>query len=118
MSRRNTEIATEAFRQAHCILWTRIMDIPDPCGGYREYECSVAIYIKFLWYGVNYTNKDGLQAATLIGYAKAVLILFTLQGFPSPVDPSNPNNMGGIIITIHAREEYIAIQRYPSTPRS
>ena len=62
---------------------------------------------------MNYTNKDGLRAATLVGYAKAMSILFTLQGFPSPVNPSDPNNMGGIIITNHGREEDIAMQRYP-----
>ena len=68
------------------------------------------MYIKFLQYGVGYTSKDGLQAASLAGYAKAITNLFTLQGFPASVNPSDPNNMGGIIITNHAREEDIAIQ--------
>jgi hypothetical protein len=40
----------------------------------------------------------------LVGYAKAISILFTLQGFPSPVNPSDPNNAGGIIIMNHKRE--------------
>ena len=113
MSRRDKELSTEASWQAPYILWTRIIDLPEPCGGYRGYKQIIIIYIKFLQYGVNYTSKDGLQAATLIGYAKAISILFTLQGFPAPFNPSDPNNMGGIIITNHAREEDIAIQRYP-----
>ena len=113
MSQRDKEIATEASRKAHYILWTRIMGLPDPCGGYRGYKRIIAIYIKFIQYGVNYTNKDGLRAATLIGYAKAITNLFTLWGFHAPVVPSDPNNFGGIIIINHAREENIAIQRYP-----
>ena len=66
----------------------------------------------FLQYGVNYTNKDGLHATALVGYTKAISILFTLQGFPSPVDPSDPKNTGGIIIMNHKREEDIAVQQY------
>ena len=78
MSQRDKEIATEASWQAHYILWTRIMGIPDLCGGNQGYEQIVAIYIKFLQYGVNYTNKDGLRAATLVGYPKAITNLSTL----------------------------------------
>ena len=78
MSQRDKEIATEASWQAHYILWSKIMGILDPCGSSQGYKQIVAIYIKFLQYGVNYTNKDGLRAATLIGYSKAVSILFTL----------------------------------------
>ena len=89
------------------------MGIPDPCGSNQGYKQIVAINIKFLQYGVNYTNKDGLRAANLVGYAKAILTLFTLQDFPSPVDPSDPNNMGDIIITNQEREEDFALQRYP-----
>ena len=70
-------------------------------------------YIGFLQYGVNYTNKDGLRAATLIGYAKAISTLFTLQGFTSPVNLSDPNNAAGIIIMNHKKEEDIAVQQYP-----
>ena len=57
------------------------MGIPDLCGGNRGYKRIVAIYIKFLQYGVNYTNKDGLRAETLIVYARAITNLFTLWGF-------------------------------------
>ena len=111
MSQRDTEISTEASWQAHYILWSRIMGIPDPCVSEPGYERIVGIYIKFLQYGVNYTNKDGLRATTLVGYAKAILILFTLRGFPSPVNLSDPNNTGGIIIMNHKREEDITVQR-------
>ena len=72
------------------------MGIPDPCRSNQGYKQIVAIYIKFLQFGVNYTNKDGLRASTLARYAKAILILFTLEGFPSPVNPMDPNNMGGL----------------------
>ena len=44
------------------------MNLPDPCGDDAEYELLAAIYIKFLQFGVNYTNKDGLRAQTLGGY--------------------------------------------------
>ena len=67
MSRRDKEIATETSRQAHYILWSRIMDIKDPCGSEPGYDFIVGIYVGFLKYGVNYTNKDGLHAATLAG---------------------------------------------------
>ena len=70
-------------------------------------------YIGFLQYGVNYTNKDGLRAATLAGYAKAVNRLFTLRGFTAPVDLSDPENWTGMKIMNHQKEEDIAVQRYP-----
>jgi len=90
------------------------MGIPYPCGSKPGYERIVGIYFKFLQFGANYTNKDELHAATLARYAKAILIIFTLQGFPSPINTSGQNNMGGIIITNHRREEdMIAMQRYP-----
>ena len=54
------------------------MGIPDPCGSEPRYKQIVGIYIKFLQYGVNYRNKDGLRAATLVGYTKVILILFTI----------------------------------------
>jgi hypothetical protein len=78
MSRQYKEIATEASQQAHYILWSKIMGTRDLCGSNLGYKQVVAIYIKFLQYGVNYTNKDGIRAATLVRYAKAISILFTL----------------------------------------
>ena len=68
------------------------MDIKDPCGNEPGWESLVAIYTGFLQYGVNYTNKDGLQDATLAGYAKAVNKLFTLRGFTALVNLSDPEN--------------------------
>ncbi len=78
MSQRDKELATETSWQAHYILWAKLMDLKDPCGNEPGWESLIGIYIGFLQYGVNYTNKDGLQAATLAGYAKAVNKLFTL----------------------------------------
>ena len=75
------------------------MGISDPCGGYRGYKRIVAVYIKFLLHRVNYTNKDDLRAATLLGYARAITNLFTLLDFQALVNPSEPNNMGGIIMS-------------------
>jgi hypothetical protein len=89
------------------------MDINDPCGNEPGRDLLVGKYIGFLQYGVNYTNKDRLRAATLAGYSKAVTTLFTLQGFPPPVDLSNPENYTGMKIMDHQKEEDIAVQRYP-----
>ena len=73
----------------------------------------IGVYIGFLQYGVNYTNKDGLRAATLAGYTKAVNKLLTLRGFAAPVDLSDPDNPAGVKITNHQKEENTAVQRYP-----
>ena len=54
------------------------MNVADPCGDDDEYKMLAAIYIKFLQFGVNYTNKDGLRAQTLTGYANAISNLFKL----------------------------------------
>ena len=72
-----------------------------------------AIFIMYCLHGCNCRNKDGMQANTLQGYATAIGTLFTLQGFKPPIDMSDPNNMGGIIITNCKREEDVAMQRYP-----
>ena len=77
------------------------------------WESLIGVYIGFLQYGANYTNKDGLQATTLAGYAKAVNKLFTLRGFAPPVNLSDPDNPAGVKITNHQKEEDIAVQRYP-----
>ena len=115
MSGRDKEIETEAARQSHYIMWTRLMNVTDPCGDDTEYEYLAAIYIKFLQFGVNYTNKDGLPEQTLVGYANAILNLFKLRGFRPPIDLSDPNNYGGTLIVNHRREEDIAAQQYPLT---
>ena len=67
MSRRDKDIATETSWQAHYILWARLIDIKDPCGDEPGRQKNVGMYIGFLQYGVSYTNKDGLRAATLAG---------------------------------------------------
>ena len=90
MSQRDKDIATESSRQAHYILWSRLIDIKDPCGDDPAYERIVGVYFRFLQYVENYTNKDGLRAATLVWYAKAISTLFTLQSFPSPIYLSDP----------------------------
>ena len=84
MSRRDKELATVTSWQAHYILWCKIMDIKDPCSDDPGMEFLVGTYIGFLQYGDNYTNKDGLRAATFAGYAKAVNKLFTLPGLTPP----------------------------------
>jgi hypothetical protein len=89
------------------------MDIKDPCGDEPVYERIVGVYFWFLQYGVNYTNKDGLRAATLTGYAKAVSTLFTLQGFPSPINFSDPENATCLLILDDKKEKDIAVQQYP-----
>jgi len=114
MSQRDKELATETSWQAHYILWAKLVaDLKDPCSNKPGWESLVRIYIVFLQYGVNYTNKDGLRAATLAGYEKSVNKLFTLQGFAAPVDLSNPENSAGMKIINHQKEEDIAVQGYP-----
>jgi len=113
MSRRDKDIETTAARQSHYILWCKMMGIPDPCGPDPGYVQIAAMYLKHLQFGVNYTNKDGLRAATLSGYATAIGILFSLRGFNPPVVTSDLNNEGACIISNCKKEEDIAIQRLP-----
>ena len=90
-----------------------MMGIPDPCGPDPGYVQIAAMYLKHLQFGVNYTNKDGLRAATLSGYATAIGTLFTLRGYNPPVVTSDLNNEGSCIISNCKKEEDIAIQRLP-----
>ena len=113
MSQRGKELATETSWQAHYILWSRLMDIKDPCGADPAYERIVGVYFRFLQYGVNYTNKDGLRATTLVRYAKAISTLLKLQVLPSPINLSDPDNAMSMLITNHKKEEDIAVQQYP-----
>ena len=85
------------------------MDIKDPCGA------DVGVYFRLLQYGVNYTNKDGLRAATVtvVGYDKAISTLFMLQSFPSPIDLSDQDNATSMLITNHKKEEDITVHQYP-----
>ena len=115
MSGRDKDIETERARQSHYIMWTRLVHVADPCGDGFAYEQLTSIYIKFLQFGVNYTNKDGLRAQTLVGYAGAIGNLFRLRGFCPPIDTSDPDNYGGTLKNNHRKEEDIAVQRYPLT---
>ena len=94
------------------------MDIKDPCGDEPGYKKIVGMYIGFLQYGVNYTNKDRLRAATLAGYAKAVNNLFTLRGFTSPVNFSDPENWAGMKIMNHQKKRTSQCSNTLSTQQS
>jgi hypothetical protein len=113
MSRRIKDIETIAARQAHYIQWCTVMKVPDPCGDNPGYEHMAAMYVKHLQFGVNYTNKDGLRAATLSGYASAIGLLFGLRGFDPPIVKDDPNNWGALLIANCKKEEDIAVQRLP-----
>ena len=93
------------------------MGIPDPCGPDPGYVQIAAMYLKHLQFGVNYTNKDGLRAATLSGYATAIGFFFSLRGFNPPVVMADLNNEGSCIISNCKKEEDIAIQRLPLNNR-
>ena len=88
-------------------------NIPDPCGTDPGYIRIAAIYIMYCLHRCNCRNMNGQRADTLQGYASAIGTLFTLRGFKPPVDISDPNNLGGIIITNRKREEDVAAQRSP-----
>ena len=88
-------------------------NIPDLCGPHPGYIRIVAIYIMYCLHGCNCRNMTGLSSDTLRGYARAIGTLFTLRGFKPPVDISNPNILGGIIIMNRKREEDITAQQNP-----
>jgi hypothetical protein len=73
----------------------------------------MAIYIKYVQYGVNYNNKQVLCSATVQGYAKAVNNLFKLKSFSPQVDLSDPNKMMAILLNNMLWEEDITRQRAP-----
>jgi hypothetical protein len=113
MSQQDKEVETEAAWQSHYFFWCLIIGILDPCGNKIGYQCIVAIYAKFVMWGINFYNKDVLRSLTLRGYATAVNTLFQLRGFKQPTDLSNPSNMPGIIINNLIKEETVASQRSP-----
>jgi len=112
-SRKDSDIETQAARQAHYIKWAGVHDIDDPCGSEPGRERIAAIYIKYVMMGINYYNKIGVRAATVKGYADAVNTLFELRGFKPPANFSDPNNMVNILVTNLKREEDVAKQRSP-----
>jgi hypothetical protein len=73
----------------------------------------VAIYIEYVILGINYTNKTGVRAATIRGYADSVNTLFVLRGFDPPADLDDPNNMVTILASNLKKEEDVAKQRSP-----
>ncbi len=73
----------------------------------------MAIYIKYVQFGVNYNNTQILCSATVQGYTKAVNSLFKLRSFSPPADLSNPNNMTVILLNNMLQEEDIARQCAP-----
>jgi hypothetical protein len=91
------------------------MDVDDPCGSDRSYIFLVAVYIKYVIFGVNYNNKRQLRSATVKGYAKAIDTLFKLRNYPLPADTENMQNLTNTAILVHnlEREETIAKQRSP-----
>jgi hypothetical protein len=60
MSQRDKKVEIEAARQSHYIFWCSIIGIPDPCGNEIGYQCIIAIYAKFVMWGINYYNKEVL----------------------------------------------------------
>ncbi len=73
----------------------------------------MAIYIKYVQYGINYNNKQVLSSAMVQGYAEAVNNLFKLRSFSPPADLSNRNNMTVILLNNMLWEEDVARQRAP-----
>jgi hypothetical protein len=64
-SQRGPDLETEAARQAHYIKCAESFGIPDPCVYYNGFIRIVAIYIKYVQWGVNYNNKQVLCSATV-----------------------------------------------------
>jgi hypothetical protein len=73
----------------------------------------VAIYAKYVMFGINYYNKDVLRSKTVQGYALAINSLFHLRGYKPPTDLSDRNNMPGIVINKLIKQEDVANQRAP-----
>ena len=105
------DIETQAARQAHYIKWAELHDIHDPCGPQEGWQRVVTIYIEYVILGINYTNKTGVRAATIRGYAESVNTLFVLRGFQPPADFDDPNNMVTILASNLKKEEDVAHQR-------
>jgi hypothetical protein len=97
-SQRGLDLETEAAWQAHYIKWAKIFGIPDPCGYYKGFIRIVAIYIKYVYCGINYNNKQALHSAMVQEYTKVVNSLFELRSFSPPANLSDPNNMTAILL--------------------
>jgi hypothetical protein len=106
-------LETVRARQAHFIKWCYAKHIVDPVGPEGGWQFVLAIYVKYVMTGVNYLNKSSVRSATCKGYALDAARLFTLRGYPSPVDFSDPRCWTRIIVKNLEREEDIARQRKP-----
>jgi hypothetical protein len=106
-------LETVRARQAHFIKWCHAKHIVDPTGPEMGWQVVLAIYVKYVMTGVNYLNKSSVRSATCKGYALDAARLFTLRGYPSPVDFSDPRCWTRIIVNNLEREEDIAKQRKP-----
>lgn len=113
MSRADSDIETQAARQAHYIRWTQLVGIPDPCGSQPGYERILAIYAKYLMLGINYLNKTGVRSKTVKGYMESINTLFELRGMKPPADFSEPSNVVNILVSNLRKEEDVAKQRNP-----
>lgn len=114
-SGRNNDIETVRARQAHYIAWCKLNEIADPVGYEPGWERVVAIYAKYVMCGINYVNKDNMRSKTVRGYIEAVNALFELRSFPAPVDFTDKENMGTILVDNLKCEEDVANQRSPLT---
>ena len=103
-------LETIRARQAHFIKWCYAKHIVDPVGPESGWQFVLAIYVKYVMTGVNYLNKNSVRSATCKGYALDAARLFTLRGYPSPVDFSDPRCWTRIIVNNPEREEDIAKQ--------
>ena len=112
-SQESTGIETIRARQAHFIKWCLAKHINDSAGPEPGWKVVLAIYVKYVMKGVNYMNKDCVRSATCKGYALDTARLFTLRGFPSPVDFSDDSNWSRNLVHNLEREENIAKQRKP-----
>jgi hypothetical protein len=88
----------------------------EPVGENAGYQTLASTFLLDVIEGNNFHSKQELRSKTVEGYAKAVNTLFSLRGFPSPVDFTNPGNKGHILIKNLAVAENVANQRNPLSP--
>jgi len=76
------------------------------------------LYLKSLQENGSITGKVALRSMTVQGYALAINTLFELWGFQAPINPSDPNNVGNIVISNLSKEENISRKRNCSLGKS
>ena len=112
-SQTSMDIETIRARQAHFIKWCLAKHIVDPAGPNLGWQLVLTISVQYVMKDVNYLNKKCVWSATCKGYALDAAKLFTLRGFPSPVNFSDDSNWSRILVHNLEREENIAKQRNP-----